>query len=88
MGYFSLSKMFSSRKKKRKFHFFSSGHQGEHCPWSLNTNEEELVTRSTVWRQQRGAEGTVKTSAVGGCRKQNKKNLFALLQRCLISWRM
>lgn len=31
------------KQEKNKFDFFSSGHQGEHCRWSLNTNEEELV---------------------------------------------
>lgn len=25
--------------------FFWSGHQGERCPWSLNTKEEELVPK-------------------------------------------
>lgn len=78
-GLFQSFQNVFKQEKKRKFHFFSSGHQGEHCPWSLNTNEEELVTRSTVWRQQRGAEGTVKTSAVGGCRKKNKQKKTSLL---------
>lgn len=70
MGYFSLSKMFSSRKKKErkvlKVLHVSSGRQGEHCRQSLDTNEEDSVAETAMVQLR----GPVKTSEDAGTRKK------------------